>query len=135
MVNVYRLITRSTIEEKIMGLQEFKLKTANTVISSDNASLHSMATDSIVDLFSLDEFPQTKTKNLDEGDISRRDGKLSHISTTAVGGGWEKLLEDIPALEECEQQYAKEYNMNTFMSVSKQTQDAKAEEKSGTLRD
>ena len=125
-MNVYRLITRNTIEEKIMGLQEFKIKTANTVISSDNASLHSMATDSIMDLFSLKEFQPTKTKCHDEGDISRRDGKHPQISTTAVGGGWEKVLEDIPALEECEQQYAKEYNINAFMS--KQTQDAKAEE-------
>ncbi len=53
-VNVYRLITRHTIEEKIMGLQEFKVKTANVVISADNASLQSMATERIFDLFSLD---------------------------------------------------------------------------------
>ena len=29
-VNVYRLITRNTVEEKILGLQKFKLKTANS---------------------------------------------------------------------------------------------------------
>ena len=129
MVNVYRLITRNTIEEKIMGLQEFKLKIANTVISSDNASLHSMATDSIMDLFSLDEFQPTQTRSKE--DIRRRDGQLSQTSTTTVGGGWEKLLEDIPALEECEQQYAKEYNIDALMC--KQTHDAKAEEKPGFL--
>ena len=32
-VNVYRLITKGTIEERILGLQTFKLKIANTVVS------------------------------------------------------------------------------------------------------
>lgn len=47
-VNVYRLITRSTVEEKIMGLQKFKLLTANTIISTENASLETMATDQVI---------------------------------------------------------------------------------------
>ncbi|CAH0750596.1 unnamed protein product [Diatraea saccharalis] len=50
-VNVYRLITRDTLEEKIMGLQKFKLMTANTVISSENAALETMGTDQLLDLF------------------------------------------------------------------------------------
>lgn len=71
-VNVYRLITRSTLEEKIMkyvsktiklkplpdtlfniyvyhfSFQKFKLKTANTVISSENSSLQTMGTDKVM---------------------------------------------------------------------------------------
>ncbi|KAI8501245.1 btaf1 RNA polymerase II, B-TFIID transcription factor-associated, 170kDa, partial [Branchiostoma belcheri] len=39
-VNVYRLVTQGTLEEKIMGLQKFKLNIANTVISQENSSLH-----------------------------------------------------------------------------------------------
>lgn len=50
-VNVYRLITRSTVEEKIMGLQKFKLLTANTIISTENASLETMATDQVINMF------------------------------------------------------------------------------------
>ena len=46
-VNVYRLITRSTVEEKIMGLQKFKLHTANTVITTANSSLSTMGTDQV----------------------------------------------------------------------------------------
>lgn len=46
-VNVYRLITRSTLEEKIMGLQKFKLHTAKTIISSENASLETMGTNQV----------------------------------------------------------------------------------------
>ena len=39
MVNVYRLITRGTLEEKVMSLQKFKLNIANTVVNQENASL------------------------------------------------------------------------------------------------
>ncbi|KAI9209494.1 uncharacterized protein BJ171DRAFT_487176 [Polychytrium aggregatum] len=53
-VNVYRLITRGTLEEKIMGLQKFKLNIASSVINQDNSGLRSMDTDQILDLFSLD---------------------------------------------------------------------------------
>lgn len=49
-VNVYRLVTRSTVEEKIMGLQKFKLLTANTVISTENSSLQTMGTDQVSNL-------------------------------------------------------------------------------------
>merc|ERR1719431_2257015 len=52
-VNVYRLITRNTVEEKIMSLQRFKLNIANTVVSSDNSSMNTMSTGQILDLFSL----------------------------------------------------------------------------------
>lgn len=55
MVNVYRLITRGTLEEKIMGLQKFKMSIANTVISQDNASMQSMGTEQLLDLFTLDK--------------------------------------------------------------------------------
>uniref|UniRef100_W5L4U2 B-TFIID TATA-box binding protein associated factor 1 n=1 Tax=Astyanax mexicanus TaxID=7994 RepID=W5L4U2_ASTMX len=54
-VNVYRLITRGTLEEKIMGLQKFKMSIANTVISQDNSSLQSMGTDQLLNLFTLDK--------------------------------------------------------------------------------
>lgn len=54
-VNVYRLITRGTLEEKIMGLQKFKMSIANTIISQENASLQSMGTDQLLNLFTLDK--------------------------------------------------------------------------------
>lgn len=41
-VNVYRLITKDTLEEKIMGIQKFKLSIANTVINVDNASIQNV---------------------------------------------------------------------------------------------
>ncbi|CAE6520255.1 unnamed protein product [Rhizoctonia solani] len=50
-VNVYRLVTKGTLEEKIMGLQRFKLNIANSVITQQNSGLASMDTDQVLDLF------------------------------------------------------------------------------------
>ena len=50
-------------------MQKFKLKTANSVITKDNSSLSSMATDQVFDLFSLDE----------ANDINDTSGKVEKI--------------------------------------------------------
>lgn len=68
-VNVYRLVTKGTLEEKIMGyvglsltlkyhrshlfysLQRFKLNIANSVVTQQNSGLASMDTDLVLDLF------------------------------------------------------------------------------------
>lgn len=50
-VNVYRLLTRDTLEEKIMGLQQFKLDVAAAVVNQDNVSLSGMDTSRLLDLF------------------------------------------------------------------------------------
>ncbi len=50
-VNVYRLLTRGTLEERIMGLQRFKLDVAAAVVNADNASLASLDTSGLLDLF------------------------------------------------------------------------------------
>ena len=99
MVNVYRLITRNTVEEKILGLQKFKLKTANSVITKDNSSLSSMATDQLFDLFSLEE---SETTNEDEN----KDKK-------ANGNGVKALLENLPELWD-DSQYSSEYDMDAY---------------------
>ncbi|KAA8568656.1 hypothetical protein EYC84_007665 [Monilinia fructicola] len=52
-VNVYRLITRGTLEEKILSLQRFKIDVASTVVNQQNAGLGTMETDQILDLFNL----------------------------------------------------------------------------------
>ena len=59
-VNVYRLITRNTLEEKIMSLQQFKIHTARTVISSDNTSIASMQTDQVIVDCSLLAWPASE---------------------------------------------------------------------------
>ncbi len=52
-VNVYRVLTRGTLEEKIMGLQRFKLDVAAAVVNSDNVSLSAMDTSKLLDLFAV----------------------------------------------------------------------------------
>ena len=54
-VHVYRLITKDTIEEKIMGVQKWKTHLANEVITDDNSSLKTMNTGRVLDLFKLGE--------------------------------------------------------------------------------
>ncbi|GJQ72210.1 hypothetical protein Trydic_g3301 [Trypoxylus dichotomus] len=97
-VNVYRLITRSTLEEKIMGLQKFKVQTANTVISGDNSRLETMATEQLLDLFS--HKPSTSQ------------GTSSSKNQT---GGVKAILEALPDLWD-QNQYEDEYDLTQFIS-------------------
>ncbi|KAI8824493.1 SNF2 family N-terminal domain-containing protein [Fimicolochytrium jonesii] len=72
-VNVYRLITKGTLEEKIMGLQKFKLNIASSVINQENAGLKSMDTEQILDLFSLSSADEnTKGKKKIEGPAGQK---------------------------------------------------------------
>lgn len=95
-VNVYRLITRKSLEEKIMGLQKFKLLTANTVVSVNNQSMETMGTDQLLDLFNLSE--------------NEKDNK----KTTKAGGSVKSVLENLPELWD-DNQYAEEFDMNQFI--------------------
>ncbi len=52
-VNVYRLLMRGTLEERIMGLQRFKLDLAAAVVNQDNVSLKAMDTSQLLDLFAI----------------------------------------------------------------------------------
>lgn len=54
-VNVYRLVTKNTLEEKIMGLQKFKMNIASTIVNQQNAGLSSMGTHQLLDLFEVEE--------------------------------------------------------------------------------
>jgi len=100
-VNVYRLISRGTLEEKIMGLQKFKLSIANTVITQDNSSLQSMDTSQLLDLFSVEkEKFAPKSKGLE--DSSNRKSSMKSI------------LEDLGELWD-ETQYDNEYNLDSFI--------------------
>ncbi|XP_034079596.1 TATA-binding protein-associated factor 172 isoform X1 [Gymnodraco acuticeps] len=97
-VNVYRLITRGTLEEKIMGLQKFKMSIASTVITQDNACMQSMGTDQVLNLFSLD--------------------KGERGEQTASSSGKDSMKSVLDGLGELwdQQQYDTEYNLDSFMT-------------------
>ena len=52
-VNVYKLVTMDSIEEKIMKIQESKLAMSNAIVNSDNSHLFSMGTDQLLDIFTF----------------------------------------------------------------------------------
>lgn len=111
-VNVYRLITKGTLEEKIMGLQKFKMMTANTVISQENSSLLSMGTDQLLDLFSLDS---------KKGETSKDSQGRNGTNTQALGigaSGAKAVLENLPELWD-DDQYESEYDLTAFMAMLK----------------
>ena len=83
-VNVYRLIMRGTLEEKIMGLQRFKLNVASTVVSQQNSDLASLGTDQVLDLFNV--------SNEDEDDSKKKKASDAPVSRKALLEG----LEDMP---------------------------------------
>ncbi|XP_064478043.1 TATA-binding protein-associated factor 172-like [Ornithodoros turicata] len=101
-VNVYRLITRGTLEEKIMGLQKFKLTIANTVITQENSSLQTMGTDQLLDLFTLDQ------------DGAKTTDRAGSSSTRSIRG----LLETLPELWDSSK-YDSEYDLSCFLSTLK----------------
>jgi len=74
---------------------------ANTVVNTDNRSLSSMATDQLLDLFSLSS--------------SQNDGKtsssISGCNAESVMGAVEELWDS--------QQYDSEYNLETFVQYLK----------------
>ena len=90
MVNVYRLVTADSIEERIMSLQAFKTHLARTLVSQPaNRSLGDMQTGSLLDNLSGDR------QGRQEMMVGEGDG---------AGGGGEEHWGDLEAA-----QYAEEY--------------------------
>lgn len=110
-VNVYRLITRGTLEEKIMGLQKFKLTIANTVITQENSSLNTMGTDQLLDLFTLSSDRRGKSEPI-EASHSLLGGPSSSRA------GMKGVLENLPELWDLSK-YDSEYDLGSFLSTLK----------------
>ncbi|KAK9916950.1 hypothetical protein WJX75_009151 [Coccomyxa subellipsoidea] len=117
-VNVYRLLTRGTLEERIMGLQRFKLDVANAVVNAENASLSAMDTTQVLDLFSLQQSGRTADVN-----SGRVHTGVEADTAAAVGGragkGLKAVLEGLGELWD-EGQYAEELSLDAFMGRLKQ---------------
>ncbi|SGZ41566.1 related to TATA-binding protein-associated factor MOT1 [Hanseniaspora guilliermondii] len=105
-VNVYRIITRGSLEEKIMSLQKFKMNIASTVVNQQNAGLQSMGTDQLLDLFNntdveskIEEREEMKEDIVDETGLSSK--AKSAMGTLA--NVWD------------DDQYKEEYDLNNFI--------------------
>ncbi|GJP49304.1 hypothetical protein CLOM_g8529 [Closterium sp. NIES-68] len=108
-VNVHRVIMAGTLEEKVMGLQRFKLSIANAVVNADNASLKSMDTSQLLDLFNAG--PPAA------GAAAKRSADASSDAAVAAAGGGKGLKAVLTGLEDLwdESQYAEEYNLDNFL--------------------
>jgi TATA-binding protein-associated factor len=131
-VNVYRIITKGTLEEKIMrfdkllaasvdcsaerltmfslwlgcSLQQFKLKIANTVVSKDNQSFSSMGTAQLLDLFNYSGDP---TKGFQKGSNDAKEG-----DATESKPGLKAVLSSLEEMWDSAQ-YAEEFNLDSFV--------------------
>jgi len=119
-VNVYRLITRGTLEEKIMSLQRFKIDVASTVVNQQNAGLGTMETDQILDLFNLGETADGIDKpslNGGAGDGEREEDMVDATGEVREKGkkGW---LDDLGELWD-DKQYEEEFDLQGFLGKMK----------------
>nr|BAD25208.1 putative SNF2 domain-containing protein [Oryza sativa Japonica Group] len=110
-VNVHRLIMRGTLEEKVMSLQRFKVSVANAVINAENASLKTMNTDQLLDLFA--STPASRKASVLP---SSSGGDQSKDSKGKSGGkGLKSILNGLDELWD-QSQYADEYDLNQFLA-------------------
>ncbi|GAO48421.1 hypothetical protein SAICODRAFT_21270 [Saitoella complicata NRRL Y-17804] len=113
-VNVYRLITRGTLEEKIMGLQRFKLNIASSIVNQQNSGLATMDTDQILDLFNLGETAPAEKR---DGDA---EGGVDAEGNVVKKGGAKNILDEVPELGAWDEgQYQEEYNLDGFIASLK----------------
>ncbi|KAF2403611.1 putative TBP associated factor [Trichodelitschia bisporula] len=118
-VNVYRIVTRGTLEEKILSLQRFKIDVASTVVNQQNAGLGSMQTDQILDLFNISTdaadaappLPAADPEKISEEDAVDATGELRQV-------GKRGFLDEIGDLWD-EKQYEEEYNLDSFLATMK----------------
>jgi len=118
-VNVYRLITRGTLEEKILSLQRFKIDVASTVVNQQNAGLGTMDTDQILDLFSMgDSGPSLIADKPAGGGMEGREEDMVDVETGDVRQPGKKAawLEDLGELWD-NQQYEESFDLDGFLKT------------------
>lgn len=114
-VNVYRLITKHTLEEKIMGLQKFKMNIASTVVNQQNSGLASMDTNQLLDLFDVDE---AAAKSTNENSVPERENYVPEDVKSGLSGKEAGAVGELGDLWD-EQQYEDEYNLDNFIKTLK----------------
>ncbi|KAF2197365.1 hypothetical protein GQ43DRAFT_209351 [Delitschia confertaspora ATCC 74209] len=116
-VNVYRIVTRGTLEEKILSLQRFKIDVASTVVNQQNAGLQTMQTDQILDLFNVStEGSENNVPAHDGAGISEEDAldEAGNIREKGKKG----FLDELGELWD-ERQYEEEFDLQGFLGKMK----------------
>ncbi|ODH19656.1 hypothetical protein ACO22_06160 [Paracoccidioides brasiliensis] len=117
-VNVYRLITRGTLEEKILNLQRFKIDVASTVVNQQNAGLSTMDTDQLLDLFNLGETAEGAEMHGQDGGVGGNEIDMVDIDGEVKEKGKKGWLDDLGELWD-DRQYQEEYNLDSFLATMK----------------
>ncbi|KAJ2899591.1 uncharacterized protein MKZ38_002965 [Zalerion maritima] len=116
-VNVYRLITRGTLEEKILGLQRFKIDVASTVVNQQNAGLATMDTDQILDLFSLGDTGPGLISDKPQNSMEGREEDMVDVETGDVRApGKKAYLDDLGELWDSKQ-YEESFDLDGFLKT------------------
>ncbi|CCF58239.1 hypothetical protein KAFR_0E00850 [Kazachstania africana CBS 2517] len=113
-VNVYRIITKGTLEEKIMGLQKFKMNIASTVVNQQNSGLTSMDTHQLLDLFDTDNV--TAQENEKTPQPAKSTGLEDVANETGLSGKAKEALGELKELWDSSQ-YEEEYNLDNFIKT------------------
>lgn len=114
-VNVYRIITKGTLEEKIMGLQKFKMNIASTVVNQQNNGLANMDTHQLLDLFDTDNVPSQEKVEKQQQD-SNGTGMEDITNETGLSGKAKEALGELKELWD-PSQYEEEYNLDNFIKT------------------
>lgn len=120
-VNVYRLITRGTLEEKILSLQRFKIDVASTVVNQQNAGLATMDTDQILDLFNIGDSGPGLITEKPAGGSSGFEGREEDMVDVETGdvrqpGKKAAWLEDLDDLWD-NKQYEESFDLDGFLKT------------------
>lgn len=95
-VNVYKLVTTGSIEEKIMKLQDTKLAMSDAIVNTDNSTLFSMGTDRLLDIFRFrSEVSTGATSSHDLGNtldalVERYEGEYQSLSVGDFSSGFQR---------------------------------------------
>ncbi|KAH6661921.1 TATA-binding protein-associated factor MOT1 [Plectosphaerella plurivora] len=119
-VNVYRLVTRGTLEEKILSLQRFKIDVASTVVNQQNAGLSTMDTDQILDLFNLGDTGPSLISDKAHNPMEGREEEMVDVETgdviTNKQGGKKAWMEDLGDLWD-NRQYEESFDLDGFLKT------------------
>ncbi|CAK5062488.1 unnamed protein product [Meloidogyne enterolobii] len=113
-----RLITLGTVEEKVMRLQKFKTDTANALIGVENRSLASMATDDLLELFSLKNPGTNLDVNAKLSNTKKKSRMNSNASCSTENGVWavDELWGNQKEEEDTEfEQYIEQHSVKKFL--------------------
>eukprot|EP00871_Galdieria_phlegrea_P002760 jgi/Galph1/3485/GphlegSOOS_G2130.1 len=104
-VNVARLITKATLEEKIAKLQEVKTAMAESVVNRDNSSLQNLSNSELLDLFQFEPSSNQEGESFEE---------TKGNTSTFGAGSYASVLRDLTELWD-EDEYTSEFDWSHML--------------------